>query len=267
MQEKWLIGEVAALFDVTTDTLRYYEKIGLLCSRKEAHNGYRYYHYEDVIRLMDILFLRQLELPLKEVQSVLTTLDVGGIHHLLQEQEAAVARKISELQELQQKLATVRRSYAGCAERLGQYWLATAAPFVYKVLGAPDEDLMAMLRKYKAVTTHWMLMVQYSLLLSVQTQPLDFREAAQGFSLEPTEAAALPAELQANLATLAGDCFACTVLATDYRGSERPALNDWLRWVRKQPYQLGDVIVARHIASSHQAGLDYYEVWLPLKNA
>ncbi|MCC5468178.1 MerR family DNA-binding transcriptional regulator [Pelosinus baikalensis] len=43
MKYKWTIGEMAKLFDVSTDTLRYYEKSGLLSSERHSDNGYRYY--------------------------------------------------------------------------------------------------------------------------------------------------------------------------------------------------------------------------------
>lgn len=43
MKYKWTIGEMAKLLDVSTDTLRYYEKAGLLSSDRHSDNGYRYY--------------------------------------------------------------------------------------------------------------------------------------------------------------------------------------------------------------------------------
>ncbi len=55
MNEKWTIGEVAKLFDVSTDTLRYYEKIGILSPHKNGDNGYRYYSYDEIVVLMDII--------------------------------------------------------------------------------------------------------------------------------------------------------------------------------------------------------------------
>ena len=54
MKQKWMIGELAKMFDVSTDTLRYYEAEGLLRSHRNEANGYRQYSYDELFVLMDI---------------------------------------------------------------------------------------------------------------------------------------------------------------------------------------------------------------------
>ena len=58
-QTKYRIGDVAELIGMSRDSLRYYEKRGLLPSKKED-NGYRYYTEEDLGRLISILYQRLL---------------------------------------------------------------------------------------------------------------------------------------------------------------------------------------------------------------
>ena len=53
-QKTYRIGDVANLMGLSRDTLRYYEKRGILSSKKEK-NGYRYYTEEDIYRLFSIL--------------------------------------------------------------------------------------------------------------------------------------------------------------------------------------------------------------------
>ncbi len=47
MRDMFLIGELAKLFNISTDTLRYYDKIGLLKPKYDKDNGYRYYTYRN----------------------------------------------------------------------------------------------------------------------------------------------------------------------------------------------------------------------------
>ena len=47
MKRYYKIGEIAALYSVSPDSLRYYEEIGLLTPRRDA-NGYRMYSIEAV---------------------------------------------------------------------------------------------------------------------------------------------------------------------------------------------------------------------------
>lgn len=64
----YTINELAKLSNVTTRTLRYYDQLGLLIPAQIGHNGYRYYNRENLLRLQQILFFRELDVPLKEIQ-------------------------------------------------------------------------------------------------------------------------------------------------------------------------------------------------------
>ncbi|MCE5049941.1 MerR family transcriptional regulator [Staphylococcus haemolyticus] len=61
-------NEVSKVTSVSTRTLRYYHEIGLLVPSYIDANGYRYYHSQDITKLQIILFLRQLNLSLENIQ-------------------------------------------------------------------------------------------------------------------------------------------------------------------------------------------------------
>ena len=50
MKDSYTIHEIAALYGVGPDALRYYEKLGLIRPRR-AENGYRIYDLNDIYRL------------------------------------------------------------------------------------------------------------------------------------------------------------------------------------------------------------------------
>lgn len=64
------ISEVSKRFDVSTRTLRYYEQIGILRSQKKEDYAYRTYDDAAVRRLQQILILRKLRIPLKQIGSI-----------------------------------------------------------------------------------------------------------------------------------------------------------------------------------------------------
>ena len=66
------IGTAARLSGVSVRTLRYYDQIGLLHPSETAENGYRYYSDQDVARLQEILFFRELDFPLREIVRILS---------------------------------------------------------------------------------------------------------------------------------------------------------------------------------------------------
>ncbi|MFJ3900302.1 MerR family transcriptional regulator [Streptomyces sp. NPDC090025] len=67
----WSIAEVARMSGVTSRTLRHYDEIGLLPPAYLAANGHRYYEEADLLRLQQILLMRELDVGLKEIQAVL----------------------------------------------------------------------------------------------------------------------------------------------------------------------------------------------------
>ncbi|HYH12020.1 MAG TPA: MerR family transcriptional regulator [Thermomicrobiales bacterium] len=89
----WSIAEVARMSNTTSRTLRHYDDIGLLKPAFVGENGYRYYERDQLLRLQQILLLRQLGLGLPVVSSILSgqqdTRTALTIHreHLQREQE------------------------------------------------------------------------------------------------------------------------------------------------------------------------------------
>ena len=100
------IGELAAMTDLTPQTIRYYEDLGLLGPSKREGKGHRQYGKEAVARLSRIGVLKSLGLSLEEIRDVidLYSEDDTGIRGkrrvltLLQTQEKEVVEKIAALE-------------------------------------------------------------------------------------------------------------------------------------------------------------------------
>ena len=67
------VKQVAAWSGVSVRTLHHYDEIGLLRPARVGPNGYRYYGREELLRLQQILFHRELGFPLGEIRRVLDT--------------------------------------------------------------------------------------------------------------------------------------------------------------------------------------------------
>lgn len=65
------IHEVAQLTGVTVRTLQYYDKIGLLQPEKRLDSGYRIYKEEDILKLQQIMFFKELDFPLEEIKLIM----------------------------------------------------------------------------------------------------------------------------------------------------------------------------------------------------
>lgn len=69
------ISQVSKVFNISTRTLRYYEQIGLLPSVKKDDYTYRTYDEASLLRLQQIVVLRKLRIPLKQISDILKNED------------------------------------------------------------------------------------------------------------------------------------------------------------------------------------------------
>jgi len=75
---EYSIDKLAKLSGVTTRTLRYYDEIGLLSPKRISSNGYRIYGQYEVDLLQQILFYRELDVPLDEIKRIILAKDFDG---------------------------------------------------------------------------------------------------------------------------------------------------------------------------------------------
>lgn len=93
------IHEVAAISGVTVRTLQYYDQIGLLIPSEVTEAGYRIYHEEDLDRLQQILFFRELEFPLKEIKDIMNNPNYDRLE-ALRKQKIMLLEKRSRMDRL-----------------------------------------------------------------------------------------------------------------------------------------------------------------------
>lgn len=67
------ITEAASRLGISARAIRFYEEKGLLAPSKGAHNGYRLYSGQDLVRLQMIVSLREAGLSLEDLSNVLET--------------------------------------------------------------------------------------------------------------------------------------------------------------------------------------------------
>jgi DNA-binding transcriptional MerR regulator len=104
----YTIKEIADLAGVSTRTLRYYDEIGLLPPAGVGDNGYRLYDRESLLRLQQILFFRELDVPLKEIEQILSRPDFDALQ-ALERHRTALRRRARRLAGL---LETIDRTIA-----------------------------------------------------------------------------------------------------------------------------------------------------------
>jgi Cd(II)/Pb(II)-responsive transcriptional regulator len=107
------IGELARQAGIPVDTIRYYEKAGLLPPPPRRPNGYRSYGRSHLERLAFIRHCRALDMSLADVARLLALetspeADCATVDRLIEAQLDRVRTQIADLQELERQLKALR---------------------------------------------------------------------------------------------------------------------------------------------------------------
>lgn len=109
------IGELSEITDVSTQTIRYYERIGVLPDPKRAENGYRRYDQKDVARLRFVRSARALDFSLDDIEEILDLRDQGTapctyVMGLMDERITVIDDRIRELERLREELTRLHQA-------------------------------------------------------------------------------------------------------------------------------------------------------------
>ena len=99
MGPMYTVKQLSTLAGITPRTLHHYDAIDLLKPSRVAANGYRYYGEDALLRLQQILFYRELDLPLDDIKKILSRRDFDILGALLRH-KAALRTKVSHLNRL-----------------------------------------------------------------------------------------------------------------------------------------------------------------------
>jgi len=107
------IGELARLAGSNVETIRYYERKGLLPKPGRSEGNYRIYGIMHQERLTFIRHCRSLDMTLDEIRTLLRFKEspeenCGEVNRLLDEHIGHVVRRIGELQALEKQLLELR---------------------------------------------------------------------------------------------------------------------------------------------------------------
>lgn len=84
MNRRYLIGEVAKSLDISNDTLRYYDKLKIVSPSKDDANGYRYYTYEDIVKLYYVITLKSFDMPLNTIKELINNCDIDNLKKIIE---------------------------------------------------------------------------------------------------------------------------------------------------------------------------------------
>lgn len=119
MKNTFFIGEVSKLVGISAETLRFYEKEGLIIPQKSEANGYRYYTMQDINQLIDIVFFRDISLSIKEIKEIVKTRENQDMREFFAGKQQDVEKSIRNQTLLLYKLRAIEEAHQTIKAGLG----------------------------------------------------------------------------------------------------------------------------------------------------
>jgi DNA-binding transcriptional MerR regulator len=109
MSTKIKIGELAKQTGISIRTLHYYDEIGLLSPSQRTESGHRLYEEPDIIRLQQIMSLRQLGFSLEEIRECLENATAFSLRQVIDLHQTRLREQITLLNTLLNRLNAIAK--------------------------------------------------------------------------------------------------------------------------------------------------------------
>ncbi len=112
--DTYAIGEMSTRTGVNIETVRYYEKIGMMPKPKRTEGGNRLYNNEQLQRLFFIKRCREIGFSQSEIKALLSMVDrddvtCAGVHSITTDHAADIRQKIKDLRKLEKVLTQMAK--------------------------------------------------------------------------------------------------------------------------------------------------------------
>lgn len=131
MFKNYKTGELFSYLGVTRDTLRFYEKKGLINPNKDNDNNYRNYDIYDVYRIMIIDFYKKRGLSIQQIKSVLKDTESANIDGIFSDKITELQKSILEQQSMLNRIMETRDFRLNLERYLNEFTLKTMP--VYRI--------------------------------------------------------------------------------------------------------------------------------------
>lgn len=118
--KEYNIGQVAKFLGLSRDTIKYYEKNGLVKPLKNE-SGYRKYNLYDIYYLVTINYYREIDMEIKKIQEILDGQSIEGIKSMLYEKEELIISEIEHRKIVLKRIGIIKDNCEKVEKYLGKF--------------------------------------------------------------------------------------------------------------------------------------------------
>ena len=122
---KYKIGEIAKLFGLSAESIRHYERVGLIQPQKSEDSSYRLYSSWDVALLSACRQYRAFDISLEKSADLLGALDAERVLTALREHESSIEDEIARQYQMLRTIRAWRKEVEGVRSLVGHIEMET----------------------------------------------------------------------------------------------------------------------------------------------
>lgn len=150
MRQYYTIGDISRLYHIGPDSIRYYEKKGIL-EPIRGENGYRYYSNQNIWCMNMIVSLRSLGFSVERIRDYFQNRTAGSTAELLNDELALIEARLEELERLRasvlQQLKTLEEAKAISFETVSLKHFPPRPAFGIEKPYDQDEDMDLLMKR------------------------------------------------------------------------------------------------------------------------
>lgn len=268
MSDVMKVSDVARLLRLSSDSIRFYEKRGIIHPKRQGDNQYRLFHMDDIRRLYDCKIFQNIGFTISEIEAIIHDKTRGEISGMLEERERQINSEILRAKMALHKIEKLRES-AELADAMRGRYLIQASPHVKMCFYAENNHFEPDRVAHPSFRT---IMEYHNLFDCAVVIPKKYAARADahekaifGFSIDVDamrewDVPMDDPQLEIASVTCVYSAFAADgiISAEDLAGA--------FAWMKRRNLRLsGDVFCKmRRVTFEHGADTRYYEVWLPV---
>ncbi|WP_077611473.1 MerR family transcriptional regulator [Clostridium sp. Marseille-P2415] len=233
--KKYSIGEVSSRLGLSRDTLRFYEKKGMIHPEKQK-NGYRSYTYEDIRMLLSIMFYRRLNFSIEDINRILFKSSFHSYRSMIQEKIAEEKLQVEQHRQSLIHLKHLQQLYQNVEQCLNRYDIRPLQRYYQmtddSLIDIMDiSDLCYIYQEYR-IEEQCVYQTDESFLLSADTAAIMKMEQAL-----------------VHCPMIQHECCVYTVIASNSPIPEQQAILNAADWAKNKGYSLLGVAYSGYLLS------------------
>ncbi|WP_165868577.1 MerR family transcriptional regulator [Natranaerovirga hydrolytica] len=265
------ISEFAKISGVSPDTLRLYEKYGIVNPKKDDYSKYRYFSDKDVRSVLKSRMFRSYEFPLQEVAQLTKTKDLISIIDCFEKKREDIKEEIKRYKRLLCKTEEFINRCQNLEEDAFKCTIKTK-PSIYRLIQTKENALLYKDELHNIVK-HWMDHLPYTFFSLVMPKEVllnnnENNHHSWGLAVKEKDIKRLGLKINECAQYYPQyTCVSCIIKEDGEKEFDNKCLCFIMDYIKENNYEIIDDLIGEIIVGVHNQGqITYYlEINIPIK--